>query len=226
LARYSKEDVQGKRKSFFSMSMYYSHDPVVDPIDGPYPKPIQGWVSENFVLTCKVREEMDKKKFCEEALKVCIFYGATCYPEMNISDVYERFVEWGYAGFLKYDVDEYGSPSKLPGYTVSDGAANTTKQDVFARMERFLNDRVEYVNHKHLLEECRDIEYDMGKFDLFASACAALRGSASNFLKEVENYEESYTFEQPLFTEFSYNYWYRCKLPKVRCFHLTMLTQS
>jgi hypothetical protein len=205
LARYSDKEVSGKRKSYFAMSLYYNHDETIDKIDGPYPTPIHNWVSENFILTCKVREDMDKTKFCEEALKVCIYFGAMCYPEMNVPDIYDNFVKWGHAGYLKYDVKDDGTIAKLPGYHVSDGAANTTKQDVFQRWENFLRDRVQYVKHTDILEECRDIEYDMGKFDLFASGAAALRGAAGNYLKQIQEYEESYTFDEPLFREYNYS---------------------
>jgi hypothetical protein len=205
-AQYSSKEVQGKKKSFHAMALYYKHDPSVDKIDGGFQKPREEWVSEGFVLTMKTRD-MDAYQFAEECLKVAIFYGAMVYPEMNVKDVYMKFNEWKFGGYMKYDVNEHGEAAKLPGYIVSDGAANTTKQDAIAGMERYIRSNVKYERHRDILHDCKEISgpEEMTKFDMFAAGCAALRGTRSNYVQEVESQQEIYTFVEPMFNEYSYD---------------------
>jgi len=146
-------------------------------------------------------------QFAEECLKVCMFYGAMCYPEMNVKDVYMKFREWNMQGYLKYDVNEHGEPALKPGYVVSDGAQNTTKQDAIAGIERYIRSNIKYEKHMNLLIDCKDIAgpQEMTKYDMFAAACAALRGARSNYVKELEAQEKEMEITEPIFAEYNYS---------------------
>ncbi len=207
LCRYGATETSTKNKSWHGMTMFYSHDVQEDPNDGTYPKQRHLWSSNRFILTFK-NMEMKREEFCEEALKVCVFYGAMCYPEMNIDDIYRKFVTWNCAGYLKYDIDLNGDFAKLCGYTVSSGAKNTTKDDVLERIEHHFRHNTKYEVAVDLLTECKDVASpeDMTNYDLFASACAALRGASSSYLETVQINEKNYTFASIDDLMPSYNY--------------------
>jgi hypothetical protein len=204
-AQYSAKEVDGKTKSYHAMMLFYGHDESIDRTTGHDAKDRVDWVSDSFVLDMKTRE-MDGYQFAEECLKVCMFYGAMCYPEMNVKDVYMKFREWNMQGYLKYDVNEHGEPALKPGYVVSDGAQNTTKQDAIAGIERYIRSNVKYEKHMNLLIDCKDIAgpQEMTKYDMFAAACAALRGARSNYVKELEAQEKEMEISEPIFAEYNY----------------------
>lgn len=199
IAKHSTQEVMGKKKSFHSAMLFYKHDNQIDPSEGPFLKSRDQWVSNKFILSCKTRD-MNKREFAEECLKVSIYYGSMVYPEMNISDIYEYFRDWGFMGYLLYDVDTFGAPRPLPGYVVSSGNVNTTKQEVWDLTEEYLKENVEYENDIEYLKECKDIGSmdEMTKFDRFAAACAALRGARSmhsKYVEFIESYENEHNFD-------------------------------
>jgi hypothetical protein len=205
-SEYGSKEVEGKKKSFGAMTLYYSHDNSVDKTDGENPKPEDSWISEKFILTARNRE-MSPDAFADECLKVCMFYGALMYPEINKSNIFRYFIEWGYEGYLKYDVDpQTGEYALKPGYIVSSGATNTTKIPAIQNMEYYLRERVQWENHRDLLSECMQISSheQMTQYDLFAAGCAALRGAQSNFVQKLEEQEEGYTFVDTMFQTYNY----------------------
>jgi hypothetical protein len=77
------------RLSDGGMTVFWNRDFLIDPDD----KPTKDWISYRPISTYRYRET-DSHKFSEDVLKTCIFYGAMCFPETNIRDVYSDFVSW------------------------------------------------------------------------------------------------------------------------------------
>jgi hypothetical protein len=204
-AKYETQEVSGKKKSYNAAAMYYKKDESVDGDMGNNIKPRGSWVSDKFVLTYKQRD-VSRDEYADDMAKACVFFGAMLYPEMNVTFLYERFIEWGFRGYLLYDMDENGYKKPLPGRITSDGNANSTKQDIFDSWENYLKIGAEYENHIEILEECSNIDgkQEMTKYDLFAAGGYALLGSKSVYPKFVELNEQSMMIDSKLFNTFDY----------------------
>jgi hypothetical protein len=204
-AKYETQEVSGKKKSYNAAAMYYKKDESVDGDMGNNIKPRGSWVSDKFVLTYKQRD-VSRDEYADDMAKACVFFGAMLYPEMNVTFLYERFIEWGFRGYLLYDMDENGYKKPLPGRITSDGNANSTKQDIFDSWENYLKIGAEYENHIEILEECSNIDgkQEMTKYDLFAAGGYALLGSKSVYPKFVELNEQSMMIDSKLFDTFDY----------------------
>ena len=122
------------------------------------------------------------------------------YPEMNITHLYERFIDWGLRGYLLYDMNEQGEKKPLPGRITTDGSNNSTKQDIFDVWEQYLKDGCDYENHIEMLEETANIDGkgEMTKYDLFTAGGYALLGSKSLYPKFVEMNEQSSKIDDKL----------------------------
>ena len=155
-------------------------------IDGDHPR--SEWKSEDIICTYRYRASTDDE-YCEDILKACIWYGVLCYPEMNITTVYKKFREWGYAGYLKYEVTDDGVMKSEPGVTI--GGAN--KQAGFSLMRDYIEYRCHKIKHLELLMEMKNIQNvdDLTNYDLLASFMCALLGYNSRYSKIIENFNES-----------------------------------
>jgi len=146
------------------------------------------WESDNIVCTYRYRAKTDDE-YCEDVLKTCIWYGYMVYPEMNIEIVQKKFREWGYAGYLKYDVDPEGRMKAIPGTYLH----KSSKQEGFNMARTFLQYRCHKINHLRLLEECRDIPTmeDLTNYDTLAGLMVALLGSRSQYAKILQRVADS-----------------------------------
>jgi len=204
-AKYESHEVSGKKKSYNAGAMYYKKDDHLDGDTGLMIKPRGMWASDKFVLTYKQRD-VGREEYCDDMAKSCMFFGAMLYPEMNITFLYEKFLEWGLRGYLLYDMDENGFRKPLPGRITTDGSSNSAKQDIFDSWEHYLKNGVEGENHIEILEECANIDgkQEMTKYDLFAAGGYALLGSKSVYPKFVELNEQSMNIDSKLFDTFDY----------------------
>jgi len=151
-------------------------------------KPRSEWESDNVVCTYRYRAKTDDE-YCEDVLKTCIWYGYMVYPEMNIEIVQKKFREWGYAGYLKYDIDPEGRMKSIPGTYLH----KSSKQEGFNMARTFLQYRCHKINHLRLLEECRDIPTmeDLTNYDTLAGLMVALLGSRSQYAKILQRVTDS-----------------------------------
>ena len=103
------------------------------------------------------------------------------YPEMNISLVYKKFREWGYAGYLKHDVSADGIMKLEPGVHMLTGS----KQEGFSFARDFISFRGHSIDHLDLLMECKNITAieELTNYDLLASFLVCLIGSRSKYSK-------------------------------------------
>ena len=144
--------------------------------------------SDNVVCTYRYRGETDDD-FCEDVLKTCIWYGWMVYPEMNLPIVAKKFREWGYMGYLKYDINPDGMPKDAPGVYLH----GNNKQEGFNKLRTFFQYRCKHIKHMKLLEEARDISNieELRNYDTLASCMAALMGADSGYAKAMQRMSDA-----------------------------------
>jgi hypothetical protein len=204
-AKYESQEVSGKKKSYNAGAIFYKRDNSIDGDNGSEIKLRSQWISDKFVLTYKQRD-VGREEYADDLAKACVFFGAMLYPEMNITHLYERFIDWGLRGYLLYDMNEQGEKKPLPGRITTDGSNNSTKQDIFDVWEQYLKDACDYENHIEMLEETANIDgkQEMTKYDLFTAGGYALLGSKSLYPKFVEMNEQASKIDGELFGTFYY----------------------
>ncbi|MHA1122317.1 MAG: hypothetical protein ACTSPC_05840, partial [Candidatus Heimdallarchaeota archaeon] len=123
--------------------------------------------------------------FAEDMLMAAIYYGAMIFSENNIGIVNKHCIQRGYAGYLKYAVDEItGRQKDNAGYFAGGGS----KGEMMGLMRNYIAYRGHKENHLSLLLECKSIKgiEFVTNFDLLAAAGAALMGSKSSYSKIIE----------------------------------------
>jgi len=94
------EQTQGTKQSDGGGAVKWLRDLEVDSDE----KNIEFWESDDIICTYKFRPS-GRKAYAEDMLKMCIYYGAMMYPENNVTVVQDNFIDWGYRGYLLYDID-------------------------------------------------------------------------------------------------------------------------
>lgn len=186
--RFNKKSVSKKElsrdsrsKSNGGGSTFWPRDIKVDPMD----KDVSKWQSHRFVCTYNNRVD-DKIEYANDMLMQTVFFGGMMYPERNMPVVIERFIEWGFGGFLQYDVDEKGRPKEDAGFYI--GNNDLVKQDMWAKVMHYIQIHGARERHIEFLEECKEIGGidELKLYDLFASCAGCLIG-LENFYGEVEH---------------------------------------
>jgi len=150
------------------------------------------WNSRSFVATYSHRPA-STIEYLEDVLKVCIYYGAMLYAERNKDSLWQYFIERGYGGYLKYDIDmKTGKVSDKPGFFSSE----QTKEELFRELKDFVNYRIHKENFISFLKELKDIKgtEQMTLYDRLTAHGAALLGSRSKFATVQEKERESFTW--------------------------------
>jgi hypothetical protein len=163
--------VESARKSLGGGATFWIRDLRIDPPD----KDANEWQSHRFVCTYQNRVD-SKKDFADDMLKQTVFYGGLAYPERNIPVIEDEWIDWGYAGFLKYDVDERGKEALNPGYYI--GNNDKVKQAIFDNFMNYIEVHGMRERHAEILEDCKKIpgiEF-LKDYDLFAAGGGCLYG--------------------------------------------------
>ena len=172
------------RLSDGSGAVFWKRDMKLDPDD----KDLMSWESCRFICTYSNRLKT-KLEFCEDMLKMCIFYGSPMYPEVNVTDVWDRFIEWGYGGYLEYDVDPMTKRIKdFPGFN----SVEKVKQDLFRETKEHLEIHCMRERHIDWLIQCRDIKgvEEMTVYDLFTACAGALRGIQGTYSSIIDSIKD------------------------------------
>lgn len=168
-------------------AVFWHRDFNVDPED----KDIKEWESNRLVCTYRFRTS-DNIEYTEDMLLMCIYYGAMMFPEINVDIVYQKFVEWGYAGYLKHQVDIHGKIKDKPGITSLEGS----KQEIFNELRNYIAKHGHRECHDTFLNEAKNIRgmEEMTRYDELTAVGCALVGAKSRyheFLQEADNNEYS-----------------------------------
>jgi hypothetical protein len=176
------------RASDGGIAVFWHRDYLLDPEN----KSLMELESNRFVATYRYRES-DNIKYTEDVLKTCIYFGAMCFPEVNIRIVWEKFHEWGYDGFLKYQVDPVSAKIKdYPGVQSLD----RSKQEGFNEIRNHISLHGHREKHEDLLMEWKSINgmEEMTRYDLLAASMCALLGAKSTYGKIVSD-ENEYNYD-------------------------------
>jgi hypothetical protein len=176
----------GNRKSKGGGAVWMKWDPVVDHDR----KPFNEWKSARFVCVYNHRPDTPDATgdYAEDMLKMCVYFGCKMNPEINISLLWDHFVDRGYAGFLHYMMTSSGSLNSNPGWHATDAV----KQKIFQNYMDYVENHIEREHHMGLLEQLRDIggPEDFTDFDLFAAAGGARLGDEQKY-RELEKYQKA-----------------------------------
>lgn len=181
-----KDRLEGYQASNGGGAVLWMHDSRLD----PETKPIDEWQSGTFVCTYNFRPPTTDE-FCEDMLKMSVYYGALMYPENNLDHVWKYFVSRGFGGYLHYDTDpDTGRPKAKPGFH----SGGDMKQKLFNLTRNYIEMHGNREKHIDYVEQCLKIRnYDqMTKFDLFTACGGCLLGAESSYgeyLQEAGDFE-------------------------------------
>ena len=160
------------RQSDGGLAVFWERDKSIDKDDD-----ITKWISHKFVVSYRYRPS-STFEYNEDALKVCVYYGATLYPEINVEHTWEHFLDRGYGGYLQYDVDTAtGKFKEKPGaYSLE-----KSKGALFSWIKDYILTRCHAEEFASFLQEVKDIQgpEQMTKFDRFTAHGLAGLGSLS-----------------------------------------------
>jgi len=179
------DNVVGKKSNGAGV-VYRPFDPRVD----DYDKAPHLWLTDQFTMTYDMRVD-SKESYAQDMLKMCILTGSMANPESNVPLINDKFLEWGFGGFLIYMMKN-GRSAVNPGSY----ATEATKNDIFAEYMSYINRRGPYEKHIEIIEQCKKIKSpkQMTNYDLFAAGGWALTGATlfNPFQKtEVETTQEA-----------------------------------
>lgn len=172
------------RKSKGGGAVFWERDKKTDSKDV-----MSEWESYRFVCTYLYRPQTDDE-YKEDMLKMCVYWGALFYPERNKTGLWKYFITEGYAGYLKYDVDEVtGKIADKPGHFTATGS----KDLYFKVLMDYIEFRVHKECHDDLLEQITRISGPerLKDFDLFVACALCLVGSRSSYARVLQQLDDS-----------------------------------
>jgi hypothetical protein len=144
-------------------------------IDGNVPDNL--WLTDDFILEYLGRPDT-VREYCEDVLKIAVYYGCKIYPENNLDNV---------AMFFKdYDCEKYIQVgrhlvNKDVGIVYADGGRGgiTTLPQAKETMFRLAADYVKRAGHRckfyRTLQDFKDVEFEkLNPYDLFVSSACCL----------------------------------------------------
>lgn len=182
------------KKSKGGGAVFMKHDLRIDPIG----KDINDYQTNRFVCTYSYRPK-DLRSYGEDMIMMCHYFGCTMNPEINVPFLWDYFEERGYGRYLYYSIDVHKNAlSKTPGNTTTD----KVKEEIFKEYQYHIQHYGHIEVHDELLQECKDIEDDLGDYDLLTAGGFALMSNDRNkFVPE----EQKKADVQELFPTFYFN---------------------
>jgi hypothetical protein len=176
------EKTEGGKMSNGGGAVRWMRDHSVDPDT----KDVKEWTTARMVCTYNHRPETIKE-YCEDMLKMCVYYGAMMYPEMNVPHVSLHFTERGYWGYLLHDTDPTtGKMKQNPGFHTQ---GSGIKQKIFNLIGEDIANHGMRCRHLEILDECGMIRGldDMTNYDLFTAYGGTLLAEESNHSNYLKN---------------------------------------
>lgn len=162
------------RQSDGGLAVLWEHDEKIDESNN-----MRDWDSFRFVCSYRYRPE-SLRDYQEDALKMCIYFGAPIYPERNVGDMDICFTEMGYGGYYLYDIDpRTGARAEKPGFA----SYEKQKGNLFSSTKDYIRYRGHKEEHISYLEEVKGIQgvEQMNKYDRFTAHGGCLLGSKQNY---------------------------------------------
>jgi len=161
----------------------------------PEGTPPEQWKSFHFVCDYVHRPD-STREYCESMLMMSVYWGCMMFPENNLENLWEHFIDRGFGGFLKYDVDMHGVISPKPGLFTG-GGGSSTKDQIFTEVRSYIEYHIAKEKHLRILQQMAAIrgKDDMGNQDLFASAGINIIGAKPTYTEFIEEEAESIDLE-------------------------------
>lgn len=178
----------GSRQSNGGIAVLWEYDPSIDSGSD-----MREWESRRFIVTYSYRPD-STLEYLEDVLKCCVYYGAMLYAERNKDNLWQYFLEKGFGGYLKYDIDpRTGKRADKPGFYT--GPEN--KNDLFGELKDFITYRIHKEWFLSFLNELKEIKgpEQMTLFDRLTAHGAALLGSKSNYAKIAEREQQGIVWD-------------------------------
>jgi hypothetical protein len=169
---YKFDDTSGNRKSLGAGAVFMKQDPMVDPDN----KDVSQWSTNRFVVSYLFRPE-SKNEYGEDMIMMCHYYSCKMNPEINVSFLWDYFVERGYAAYLYYRKDGRNKTANTPGFHTNDG----TKDLIFSEVENYIQYHGMREVHDEILKAFRSVDYkNLNPSDLFVACGYALIGARNS----------------------------------------------
>jgi hypothetical protein len=178
----------GSRQSNGGIAVLWEYDPSIEESAD-----MHDWESRSFVATYSYRPD-STLEYLEDVLKCCIYFGAMLYAERNKDNLWQYFIEKGYGGYLKYDIDpRTGKRADKPGFYT--GVEN--KNDLFGVLKDFISYRIHKEMFLSFLNELKEIKgpEQMTLYDRLTAHGAALMGSKSSWGKVIEREQKGVVWD-------------------------------
>ncbi len=176
-----------RRKSNGGGAVFRLFDPEIDNVN----KDVTEWQTNTTVCTYNCRVD-DPTIYAEDMLMLCQYYNALIYPENNLDIIETHFINRGYTGYLKYDIDKLTGKMKQRAGRFSD---EKTKQEMFSKIMAYIENHICHEKHSELIIEFKNIKSidDMTNYDLFTAFGFCLLGIQQEIMKDDEdtNYDLS-----------------------------------
>jgi len=184
---------RNSKKSLGAGAVYMNYDSTLDAT-----RDIAEWKSARFVCTYAFRPK-DKQTYGEDMIMMCHYFGCQMFPEINVDFLWEYFESRGYVHYLMFPIDAYtGKVSRTPGAQTGE----KLKEEIFREWQYYIEKHGRRERHIELLEQCKEIEDDMGDFDLFVASGLALVAAKKSSLTIREEVKTDFS---ELFPTYFYN---------------------
>ena len=184
---------RNSKKSLGAGAVFMYYDSNVDAT-----KDINEWKSSRFVCTYNYRPK-DKQTYGEDMLMMCHYFGCQMFPEINVDFLWEYFESRGYVHYLMFPIDPHTNKiSRTPGAQTGE----KLREEIFREWQYYIEKHGRRERHIELLEQCKEIEDDMGDYDLFVAGGLALVASKRSSLVAREEKVEDFA---ELFPTYFYN---------------------
>jgi hypothetical protein len=172
--KYRTKDVKNMKDASKGAAHIYAYfDPMVD--NGI---PENEWLTDDFVLEYLYRPETPEE-YCEDVLKIAIYYGCKIYPENNLDNVAQKFKDWGYENYIQ--VGRKLTIKQDAGIVYSDesrgGGTTNTKmiETMFRNVDQYILNAGRRCKFWRTLQDFKDVDIDdLQPYDLFVSASYCL----------------------------------------------------
>lgn len=163
-----------KKQSMGAGSVFWNRDKSIDPDE----RPIAEWESNRNVCIYNYRT-LTPDEYAMDMLAMCIYFGADMFPEINIPLVWDKFIDWGYEGYLMYRMDLSGKWATQPGWFNRD----PHRESVWQAHQAYIELHSHREMHASYLEQAFNISSvdEMTDNDIFTSVGGGLYGSQTDY---------------------------------------------
>lgn len=158
-----KHDVTRKKQnSKGAGAVFMRYDPSVD----GNKKSSADWETNRFCCTYAFRPPT-KEEYGMDMIMMCVYFGCEMFAETNVTFLRDYFISEGYANYLYFKFDnEKNKFSDVAGQHTGE----KTKQAIYLETETYIEQHGLRERHDDLVLQWKELEGDLGKYDLAVAA--------------------------------------------------------